>query len=286
MVASGGALVITNRVFKRLRYLPIEEHYYEPLVFSAKGGRLKPFLVTELFSGKKDFSNLAGIAIPDEFVREYNEGVIRELGFRFGNGSFESGDAETLFYQVRSLRPKKIVEIGAGHSSLIISAALVLNLREGFACNHVIVEPYENPWLDELNATVLREKVENLDLVFFKELSDNDILFIDSSHVVRTQNDCVFEYTEIFPSLNSGVVVHVHDIFTPYDYPDEWLNERYYLWAEQYLVEAILVNSTSWQVVAPLNWLSKDTEQFQKLCPFFSAERSPGSFWLKKIVGQ
>lgn len=145
---------------------------------------------------------------------------------------------------MRSLKPRKIVEIGADNSSLIIRAAMRLNSSEG-------------------------------------ERS-GDVVFIDSSHVLRAQNDCVFEYTELLPSLPSGVVVHVHDIFTPFDYPDGWLNKDFHLWGEQYVLEAILANSDRWSVLAPLSWLSQDAVQFKLLCPFYEVGHRLGSMWIKK----
>ena len=91
-----------------------------------------------------------------------------------------------------------------------------------------------------------------------------------------------FEYTELLPRLPSGVVVHIHDIFSPYDYPEEWLNKTFRLWGEQYLVEAMLANGSDWRILAALNWLSKDSEQFGSLCPFFYEGRMPGSMWIQK----
>jgi hypothetical protein len=225
---------------------------------------------------------LRSIARPDEFNREYAEGVIRESGFHFNNVSLGPGDAETLFYFARGLKPRKIVEIGAGNSSLLIQAALKLNTAEGGHGEHIIIEPYENPWLEKLGVKVIRECVELADFSIFQNLEAGDVVFIDSSHVVSAQNDCVFEYTELLPSLPSGVVVHVHDIFTPFDYPDDWLNKRYFLWAEQYVIEALLANGSHWEVLAPLHWLSQDTEQFKALCPHFEEGHMPGSMWIRK----
>nr|WP_277816539.1 class I SAM-dependent methyltransferase [Mariprofundus sp. KV] len=282
MASSKKSLPFTRWVFCKLGYLPIRDHYYEPLTFDAAGSKYRGRIAQRLFNGEKDYDFFRSIARPEEFKLNYTEGGINEAGFKFNNGSFESGDAEALYYFVRSLKPNRIIEIGAGHSSLIVHAAMKLNAAEGAQGEHVIIEPYENPWLDKLGATVIRERVELVDDSVFQDLGEGDILFIDSSHVVRAQNDCVFEYTELLPSLGSGVVVHIHDIFSPFDYPEEWLNQTFHLWAEQYLLEAMLANGNDWKVLAPLNWLSKDTEQFSELCPFFEEGRMPGSMWIKK----
>lgn len=283
MASSNKALLLTRFVFHKCGYLPIRNHYYEPLTFDAIGSKYRERVAQLLFNGNKDFDFLRSIARSEEFRREYTDGVIKETGFRFNNTSFESGDAETLYYFVRGCKPNKIVEIGAGQSSLLIHAALRLNDSEGKHGEHIIIEPYENPWLEKLGARVIRERVELVDFSVFQSLRAGDILFIDSSHVVRAQNDCVFEYTELLPSLSSGVVVHVHDIFTPFDYPDEWLNKDFKLWAEQYVLEALLINGNDWEVLAPLNWLSQEYDAFKTLCPFFEKGRMPGSMWIRKI---
>lgn len=276
-------LNLTNWVFRKLNYLPILNHYYEPLTFDAIGSKYRSGVAKLVFDETRNFDFLRSIARPDEFKSEYIDGEINKIGFHFNNGSFESGDAEVLFYYLRSNKPSKIIEIGAGNSSLLISAALKLNSKEGANGEHVIVEPYENPWLEKLDAKVIRQRVEEVNFSTFIGLSAGDLVFIDSSHVVRAQNDCVFEYTELLPSLPAGVVVHVHDIFSPFDYPDEWLNKRYYLWAEQYILEAVLANSREWEVLAPLHWLSQDTDQFKALCPYFEAGHMPGSMWIRKL---
>jgi hypothetical protein len=107
-----------------------------------------------------------------------------------------------------------------------------------YQCQHICIEPYEQPWLEKVDVELKRNKVEELDLSLFNILEENDILFIDSSHVIRPQGDVLFEILEILPILNSGVIIHIHDIFTPKDYLDEWIYQDKKLWNEQYLLEA------------------------------------------------
>lgn len=284
MVISTKPMALTRMVFAGFGYLPIRDHYYEPLTFGAEGFRKRDKVAQRLFKDQRNFDYLSSIACPDEFGREYDTGALKEAEFRFGNGSFESGDAETLYYFVRGAKPARIIEIGAGNSSRVIHAALKKNAAEGAPGEHVIIEPYENPWLENLGAQVIRERVEMVDFSIFRKLGESDIVFIDSSHVVRAQNDCVFEYTELLPNLPVGVIVHIHDIFTPYDYPDDWLNKKFLLWAEQYVLEALLANSDQWEILAPLCWLSRDADRFKALCPYFEEGRVPGSFWIRKIT--
>jgi hypothetical protein len=161
--------------------------------------------------------------------------------------------------------------------------ALQENRKEAAACEHVCIEPFEVPWLDAEEVTVLRRKVEEVDLEIFGQLEDGDILFIDSSHIIRPEGDVLFEYLEVLPSLNKGVIVHVHDIFSPRNYPEYWLVNRVRFWNEQYLLEAFLSNNDSWEIVAALNHLHHDyPDDLKEVCPFLRPDLEPKSFYLRK----
>jgi hypothetical protein len=152
-------------------------------------------------------------------------------------------------------------------------------------CQHICIEPYEMPWLEKLDVTVLRKKVEDVEKSLFSSLEKDDILFIDSSHIIRPQGDVLFEFLEILPILNSGVIIHVHDVFTPHDYPPEWIINNHTLWNEQYLLEAFLSNNSDFQIIGALNYLKHEfRREFDTACPNSgkAAEDEPGSFWLKK----
>ena len=114
-----------------------------------------------------------------------------------------------------------------------------------YTCKHVCIEPYEMPWLEKTGVTVIRKKIEDVEISFFSELADCDILFLDSSHIIRPQGDVLFEYLQLLPSLNKGVIVHIHDIFSPRNYSNEWLMGDIRFWNEQYLLEAASKNLKS-----------------------------------------
>ena len=140
------------------------------------------------------------------------------------------------------------------------------------------------PWLEKTGATVLRQRVEEVDLSFFGQLEAGDLLFIDSSHMIRPEGDVLFEYLELLPSLKPGVIVHVHDIFSPRDYLDSWFTEFVYFWNEQYLLEAFLANNSAWEVIGALNYLKHNHyEPLKSVCPFLTPDREPGSFYLQKL---
>jgi predicted O-methyltransferase YrrM len=142
--------------------------------------------------------------------------------FGYINPMFGPGDAEIYYNIVRTFRPRRIVEIGSGNSTLIALKAIAANRAEdsAYTCDVTCIEPYEMPWLESTGVTVVRERVETVALSRFADLAENDILFIDSSHVIRPYGDVLREFQEILPSLAPGVLVHVHDVFTPRAYPE------------------------------------------------------------------
>ena len=131
---------------------------------------------------------------------------------------------------------------------------------------------------------MIRKKVEDIELSYFSQLQNNDLLFIDSSHIIRPQGDVLFEYLELLPSLNTGVIVHLHDIFSPKNYPKQWLQDSVYFWNEQYLLEAFLSHNSSWKIIAALNFLcSNHYKKLKSVAPFLTPDREPGSFYIQKI---
>lgn len=210
------------------------------------------------------------------------------LEFYLNNGSFLSGDAEYWYQIIRAVKPLRIIEVGSGNSTLMAIRALDRNRQEdpAYQCDHICVEPYEQPWLEQTGVTIIRQTVESLDLSFFSQLEQGDILFIDSSHIIRPQGDVLFEYLEILPSLNPGVIVHVHDIFSPKNYLREWLQDTVKFWNEQYLLEAFMTNNGSWEIVGALNFLHhKHFEKLHSVAPFLTRDREPGSFYIRKTGG-
>ena len=207
------------------------------------------------------------------------------LSFYLNNGSFGAGNAEYLYQMVRLKKPRRVFEIGSGNSSLLVMAAIRRDQDDdaSYSCRHVCIEPYEAAWLDDTTASVIRSKVEDVDAALFSELEMGDILFIDSSHIIRPEGDVLFEYLELLPTLNTGVIVHIHDIFSPRNYPEEWLVEQVKLWNEQYLLEASLTHNDSWAVIGSLNYLHHNHyEDLKSVAPFLKQEREPGSFYIQK----
>jgi predicted O-methyltransferase YrrM len=205
-------------------------------------------------------------------------------GFRFGNGSFESGDAEILYALIRHLAPRRVIEVGSGNSTRVMLAAIRANQAAGKPATRLTcIEPYLQPWLESTGVEVIRQRVEELGLDYFDNLGEGDILFIDSSHVVRPQGDVTFELLELLPRLRPGVYVHVHDIFTPYEYPRSWIEQLRRIWAEQYLLEAFLCHNSEFEVVAALCMLQRQHPAALRVAaPALTDDRLPGSFWMRR----
>lgn len=272
----------------RIGVLPIRDHYYEPFVAPRS---LRAPLDQERDLPAIDWNLAEQISLLESMSHAHELAGIGKgrssnpAEFLFGNGSFESGDAEYLYQLIRLKRPRRIVEIGSGHSTLIAQRAIKRNAEEtGTPCDHICIEPFEAPWLEQLGVTLIRERVEETDRAIFSQLDRGDLLFIDSSHMIRPQGDVLTEYLEILPTLRRGVIVHAHDIFSPRDYPAEWVTGRMWLWNEQYLLEAFLAHNSSWKVIGALNLLRhRNFAALQRVCPYLTHDREPGSFYMQKV---
>lgn len=284
----------TKYVLLKIGVFPIVDHYYEPQFNATEAKRP--------FSQERD---LPGIEwnVPEQvqilesmtYAHELsNVPVNKPRGHKksdptyyFKNWFFEVGDADYWYQFIRLKKPGRIIEIGCGFSTLVAIMAIERNQQEDPAhqCKHVCIEPYESAWLENKNVEVVRKKVEDVGMPLFQELTDGDILFIDSSHVVRPDGDVVFEFLELLPKLNKGVIVHVHDIFSPRNYLREWIVDDVRLWTEQYLLEAFLTQNPSWKIIGALNKLSHSHfDQFKVVAPSLKPDTNPRSFYMQKIA--
>lgn len=184
-----------------------------------------------------------------------------EREFHFNNGFFERVDAEVAHSLVRRYKPSRIVEIGSGNTTLLLAAALRRNIAEGFNGELISIEPNPAPFLRHGIPGVTRlieAPVQTVPLDLFRSLEANDILFIDSSHVVSMDSDVVHECLRILPELAPGVLVHFHDIFTPLDYPKKFVMTNLCFWGEQYLLEAFLSFNSAYRVL----WSASAMQRF------------------------
>jgi predicted O-methyltransferase YrrM len=282
-------LPLTKAIMFKIGVFPIIDHYFEPLYnpkHLKRSLRLDRQLPGINWNVKEQLEILDRFQFNDELIKFPIEKDNDKIEFCYDGGPFQSGDAEYLFNMIRLFKPAKIIEIGSGYSTLMAINATKANQKENpdYQCEHICIEPFENSWLEECNITIVRKLVEDMPLSLFKSLGKNDILFIDSTHIIRPQGDVLFEYLEVIPLLNSGVIIHIHDIFSPKDYPDEWINNSG-LWNEQYLLEAFLTMNNQFSIIGATNYLMHNHyESFSSKCPVLKSQpqREPGSFWIRK----
>jgi predicted O-methyltransferase YrrM len=214
-------------------------------------------------------------------------------GYHYLNGAFGYSSACLLHSMIRLNRPAKVVEVGAGMSTLVMDGALAANQVAGAArADLVTVDPYPSPALDALSEDRLRliaAPAEKVPLEEFASLRANDLLFIDSSHVVRTGGDVTFLYLDVLPRLATGVIVHVHDIQLPYDYPRVYADGKEsarYFWTEQYLLQAFLACNPHFEILIAGHFLQHDhADAFARSFPGLrpGSHRVTSSFYMRRV---
>ncbi|NWB50213.1 class I SAM-dependent methyltransferase [Pseudomonas gingeri] len=160
------------------------------------------------------------------------------------NGQFTCSDAVAYYAYIRRIRPKTIVEIGSGFSSLIAVEALRKNGSGTLHC----IEPFPRPFITTLASEGALElqsmRAQELTVEWLNAtLEDGDILFIDSTHTVKTGSDCLHIYLRLLPKITKKIFVHVHDVFLPFGLPTHWLIEHQIYWTEQYLLLALMTDN-------------------------------------------
>jgi hypothetical protein len=287
------ALRRTFPLWERLGLHVTPNHFYQPIPDTRALGDDTWRRRSELPG--VDMREAAQLALLDEFSRLYKseyDSFAREPTkvpheFNFGNPQFGSVDAEVLHSVVRHFKPARFFEIGSGNSTYVAAAAALRNRAEGRDCEVTAFEPYPNevlragfPGL----ARLVPAKAQDVPLSEFARLDDGDILFIDSSHVLKIGSDVQYEFLEVLPRLARGVLVHVHDIFLPAEYPRAWVLEQRRFWTEQYLLQAFLAFNSHFEVLWAGSYMHlRHPDQLSAAFGSYEAGRSwPGSFWMRK----
>lgn len=211
------------------------------------------------------------------------------VGFRyaFNNGAYSFGDASVLHAMIRHLRPQRIIEIGSGWSSACMVDTVERYLD--WACELTFIEPNSallrrliGPAVDRV--TILPMPVQDVAADAFDALAPADILFIDSTHVMRTGSDVWYELFVALPRLRPGVVVHFHDMFWPFEYPRPWVVDDNRAWNEVYAVRALLTDNPTWEILLFSQYLARfEHDLITKTYPRF-LRNTGGALWLRRRV--
>ena len=203
--------------------------------------------------------------------------------FHWNNDQFSHSDAALYYTLLRRFRPARVVEVGAGHSTRLAAKALADNGSGKILC----IDPNAPAWLAALGASleVIASPVQEAPDGTFLTLASGDVLFIDGSHFSKTGSDVNHLFLRILPRLPAGVVVHIHDICLPFEYPRRWSEDVLCYWNEQYVLAALLANSTKFEILVG-NYFLQNTD-IEALRPFGpqpaidGVSLGGGSIWLR-----
>lgn len=255
----------------RLNRLKAEGHWEKAQY--RQGLRFEPenhlnFLRETCLPFKPDYARFARTATADE------------QEFFLDNGYFRGVDAELLYSVIRKYRPNQVIEIGSGFSTRVIARAIK---DGGLQTTLTSIDPLPRVSVAGVAGKVIPSNVEDVELeVIAASLAEGDVLFIDSSHQVITGGDVPFLFLELIPRLRRGVLIHVHDVFFPFEYPEECVFPGWN-WTEQYLVHAFLAFNDSFEILWPARYMwGYHQAEVREVIPADPAVYPPSSLWLRK----
>jgi hypothetical protein len=227
----------------------------------------------------------------DEFLAYPAYSEVQTMGFGPG---YTGVDALTLYMMIRQLKPRRYIEVGSGVSTFYCNLAAQRNASEGHPLEMTCIEPYSFKKLSTIpGIRVLPQKVEDVDISMFQQLQENDVLFIDSSHILRIDGDVPFLFLEVLPVLNVGVVTHIHDIPYPYNFPypsELWIFGQDWpmFWNEAMVLQAFLAFNKNFKIALSTPLIRHFDEAFLKenIPIYESVAQTPNTFssiWLERI---
>jgi hypothetical protein len=237
-----------------------------------------------------DLNTDGQLAMVDRLKRHYASlpfGEEKRDGIRYTYkaGNFGYGDGVTLGCMLLDLKPKRYLEFGAGNSSCV---ALDVRDSAGLDMACTFIDPY--PWRIKsllenqkpANFQLIESAAQDIDVALIDELEAGDVLFIDSTHVSKGGSDVNFHMFNCLPRLKSGVYIHFHDMFFPFEYPPEWFFEGNRSWNELYLVRAFLMHNTAYEIILFNQYLyKKHPDVMRQALPIFMTHPG-GGLWLRK----
>lgn len=281
-------------------FLPVPVHFYSPIP------DINDLVERKIWDHKSDlpginFNKDGQLVLLRQLANKYANECHWPLtcppddhaSFFLDNQSFSFGCAASTHLLVRHYKPSTVIEIGSGMSTRVIASALMINNTENMLPNkHIVIDPYplQTIELGQLGPISLtKSRVELIEKSFFQVLKENDILFIDSSHSVKIGSDVNYLFLEIIPRLAPGVIVHIHDISLPYEYPSAYArNENFrQFWTEQYLLQSFLCFNSEFEVLLAMEYLMRDhIDDFKNAFPQYDPaihKFLSGSFWMRRL---
>lgn len=268
-------------------------HFYSPVVLPAEAERCIsaleatpwPEAIPGIALDRQEMRRTWRSLVPAMRTAPFAE-VPGNLRYGYDNNAYSWGDGAVLHAMIRRYRPRRIIEVGSGWSS-----ACTLDTVDGYLggrCELTFIDPYPALLLRlsgdvEARATIVPQTLQSVPLETFDALEADDILFIDSTHVVRTGSDCCTAIFDILPRLKPGVMIHIHDMFWPFEYPRLWAVEENRSWNEIYLVRALLTNNPDYQIVMFNDFMAKmEADLVHDTFPDFM-RASGAALWLRKL---
>ncbi|CAN5435438.1 class I SAM-dependent methyltransferase [soil metagenome] len=269
-------------------------HYYSPVVNLKELALRKEAVWADKQLTGIDLNEAAQVSFLQEIIKwnaiiPFPEKAYHKYRYHFDNGWFPYADGIVLFAILNHFKPARLIEVGSGFSS-----ALTLDTNEQFldgSMELTFIDPNPEDRLfallrgtDKNKCTVVKGIVQDTSVEVFKKLKANDILLIDNSHVSKTGSDVNFIFTEVLPNLEKGVLIHVHDIFFPFEYPQDWLFEHRLNWNELYMMHCFLLYNKAFEIIFFSDYIqTKYRDELQEKIPGFMKSR-PGSIWLRKVM--
>lgn len=266
-------------VWEKLGFHVIPDHFYYPIPNLNDLEKRKPWDDTFPTTGV-DLNDGSQLDLLSDFERFSGEfAVPEELGFA------HAGDGAVYYFLIRRYEPDRIIEVGSGVSA---SIALEASAKNETSTQITAVDPYPSDQLRRLeqqngNFEILEAKAEDVDVSWYSQLRKGDFLFVDSTHVVQTDNDVVHLFLRVLPELENGVFAHFHDITFPHEHSRERIIENHRFWSEQYLLHAFLLFNEKYEVIWAMRHMCKKyRDELVDALSGYEGDSCGSSFWIKR----
>lgn len=265
---------------ENLGYHILNSNFYSPIPFS-KDLKEEHFAYKENINiDWREKNQIELLKNLEKYSSEFRQ-LVEDGSYSMKNTTFAFHDAPLYYCMIRHFKPRKIVEVGAGMSTIISGFATQKNENTSLTA----IDPFVSDSLKKQfpkKIQMIEEPVQSIPISFFENLQENDFLFIDGTHVSKIGSDVNFLILEVLPKLQKGVIIHFHDIALPIDQPKKRIFYTLNFWNEQYLLHAFLIGNENFEVLFGNSYMSVKNKD--ELRNFYDTGTVPGgqSFWIRK----